>query len=457
MKITRIGITEWSILSAGIRSFFRFLRTGFCSSTRGFENLLPHGCALGRDPERASKPGRFVNHAMRVGLVAVFVLLTALTAAPAHAERIYAPDFLWERGIANKTDPIDIADAHLGISYRDDGALDSNGRFTTFANPNRFFDAPGLNCSGLVVSVCRFLFDKNLTLEEVMRDPQGNSGATSSLGKDWDFGWDLILNLSEGYSRRLVMPDGKNYAVADMDGLNSRGFDLHDRGAWRNVLAQMRSGRVYLGSISKLTRQRGYRVLHYHVVLMLPDNKGGIWLYHATRRSNVHRMDMNTQKGMSRFMSEFTGAQDDGKRIIVLESALPQLTPDTDSPSAGQNSTKMPESGRDQAKTSVCGISRAHRETSPDLPVPAPALPIIPESPTDNGNAPPAVAPTTPAVKGSAAEPVINHLAGRVYKPIPGVTTAIPRFVDAGKKAVRFLVQERNASAEGSRNLDQGA
>ncbi len=78
-----------------------------------------------------------------------FIFLACAFQSMAWADRIYAPDYLWNRGIAEKTDPIGIADTHLGIPYRDDGALDARGYFTTFADPERILDTPGLNCSGL--------------------------------------------------------------------------------------------------------------------------------------------------------------------------------------------------------------------------------------------------------------------------------------------------------------------
>ena len=84
---------------------------------------------------------------------------------PAIADNIFAPEYLWARKIADKKDPIDIANTHLGIPYRDDGALDDKGHFTTFAHPEEILDTPGLNCSGLVVSVCRYLFNKNWTYQ----------------------------------------------------------------------------------------------------------------------------------------------------------------------------------------------------------------------------------------------------------------------------------------------------
>ncbi|MGO9567362.1 MAG: hypothetical protein ACLP5H_07480 [Desulfomonilaceae bacterium] len=284
-------------------------------------------------------------------LIVGLVCLIILTAVPVAGDQIFTPGYLWERGIASKTGPIEIADTHLGIPYRDDGTLDSQGHFTTFNRPTRFFETPGLNCSGLVVSVSRFLFDKNWTLEEVTRDRLGNSGADSPLGKDWDFGWNLIFNLTEGKPRRVIMPEPGNYPVEGSDGLSLRGFDLHDASAWQKILPQMRAGRIYLGSISRPAPERGYRVLHYHVVLLLPDGKGGEWLYHATRRSLVHRMNIRTPQGMSRFMSEFRVSGGNAKKILIVEAPLPTLKPATETASgAGLPSRQQKADGEETAQ-----------------------------------------------------------------------------------------------------------
>jgi hypothetical protein len=143
--------------------------------------------------------------AVFVGLVLLF-LSGGLFAV---ADEIFVPEYLWKRHISEKTTPKDIADTHLGIPYRDDGVLNNEGQFTTFNRPDRIYPSPGMNCSGLVLSVSRFLLNKNFSLTAVTRDRQNNSGPGSPLGKDWDFGLDLILNLTEGIPRRVVMPDGK--------------------------------------------------------------------------------------------------------------------------------------------------------------------------------------------------------------------------------------------------------
>ena len=375
-------------------------------------------------------------------LIMGLVCLSILSAVPVAGDQIFAPDYLWERGIASKTDPIEIADTHLGIAYRDDGTLDSQGHFTAFDRPDRFFETPGLNCSGLVVSVSRFLFDKNWTLEEVTRDRQGNSGNNAPLGKDWDFGWDLIFNLTEGKPRRIIMPEPGNYTVEGSDGITLRGFDLHDSVAWQKVLSQMKPGRMYLGSISRPAPERGYRVLHYHVVLMLPDGKGGVWLYHSTRRSHVHRMNISTPQGMSRFMSQFKGSRGNAKKILIVEAMLPLLAPATET-------------------ASERGLPPTQQQVAQE-PTPAPTqetLPVMPLEARDTNrlqDAPPASGPSSPdtlaAAPGSppvAAAPqnvpelVINHLSGRVFKSFPELVTQIPRFADDSKNVIKFRFSNR--------------
>ncbi len=190
-------------------------------------------------------------------LIPGLLLVMMLTVPHVSADTLFAPDYLWAKKIAEKTDFIDIANTHLSIPYRDDGALDDNGRFTTFADPATFFESPGLNCSGLVVSVCRYIFNRNWSLAEAARDRQGNSGTNAQLGKDWDFGWDLIMNLSEGRPRRVVAPDRGVYSLENADGTTLTGFDLHDEAAWAAVLSQIKPGRVYLATISKPSNRRG--------------------------------------------------------------------------------------------------------------------------------------------------------------------------------------------------------
>ncbi len=360
-----------------------------------------------------------------------------------HAEEvIYAPEYLWKRGIDKKTNPIDIANTHLSIPYRTDGALDEHGHFTTFDRRDRKFGAPGLNCSGLVLSVCRYLFNKNWTLEEATRDRLGDSAEGSKLGKDWDFGWDLILNLTEGTLRRVVMPDGKDYPIEKADGMSLRGFDLHDEAAWKRVLSQMKPGRVYLATVSKPGSRNGYKVLHYHVALMLPDDKGSVWLFHATRLSKTHSMDLRTREGLHRFLWELRRTHIEPKHILIVESSPnPETTvasvPDGPAPVPATDSAP---SGR--------AADRDERTAEIDLldSLGAPKTP-----PRAGENRRPDARETPAAKPEDGSGLVINHLWGKVFDSYPELSSHIPKFGDNRKESVAFWFRNEGKAA---RSLD---
>jgi hypothetical protein len=371
------------------------------------------------------------------------LLIVLAAVASASAERIYAPPYLWNRGIASKTSPKDIADTHLGIRYRDDGALDAKGRFTTFNDPDKEYSTPGLNCSGLVLSVSRFLFDRNFTLAEAKRDREGNSGPGAPNGQDWDFGLDLILNLTDGVPRRILSPDGKEIPLDKIDGLAERGFDLHDTAAWSSVLGQMRPGRVYLGTISKPTRKKGYKILHYHVVIMIPDDKGGVRLYHATRRSNVHGMNLNTRRGLRRLMSQFRGSRDGPKKILVVEAVLPAAqTPAANKADESSGAPAEPGKAREEVNSAALkmldGVASG-KSGAPPTKQPQAAAPTKPLQAADRPETSQSNRPNAPNLE-------LHHLSGKVYKYIPDLVTQIPHFSDEEKTGIAFRFRGRGDS-----------
>ncbi len=379
--------------------------------------------------------------------ILIIAAIIALIPSLSFPVKLYAPDYLWKRGVAEKTDAIAIADTHLGIPYRDDGALDDQGRFTTFGRPDHFFDSPGLNCSGLVLSVCRFIFDKNWTLTEATRDRQGNSGQGAALGKDWDFGFDLILNLSDGVERRVIMPDGRAVNLDTADGMNLRGFRLDDRNGWTQVINQMRPGYAYFGDISKPAHQPGYKVIHYHVVIAIPDGKGAIWLYHATQRSNVHKIDINSSQGLAKFMGQFRGTRGDYKDILFVEAKLPDLTvASEDSSNRQDGAPPSPESMKSSPVDALPGLppgashekstpSVLQNETQGETPAPGNSLQNQSVDASHNGKE------DHKQVVGPQLE--LTHLAGKVFNKIPDIVTHIPKFSDDTKSAVTFIFQNR--------------
>ena len=110
----------------------------------------------------------------------------------------------------------------LGQPFRVDGAQDEEGRWVTFNRPDEISSAPGFNCSGFTVAAARLLLARPFSLAEATRDRRGDSGPASPLGPDWDFGLDLILNLSEGRALRTLpetpfslLPPGRTADIPD--------------------------------------------------------------------------------------------------------------------------------------------------------------------------------------------------------------------------------------------------
>jgi murein DD-endopeptidase MepM/ murein hydrolase activator NlpD len=251
----------------------------------------------------------------------LLIVITAIIAVAgiAWATEIPTPESLTQRGLKPGQGPIQTANTFIRIPYRVDGVLDENGRFTLFEKPELLYKSPGLNCSGLVVTLSRYLFDRNITLEQATYDRLNDSGPDAPLGDSWDFGWDLILNLSEGMARRVVMPDGKDHPIDGTDGRSLRGFDLLDDQAWEKVFPQFKPGYVYLASFSRSTSRLASGVMHYHVGLILADGKGGVWLYQTTRTGNTYRSDLTAEAGMNRFKTAFRKTKSGVKHILILE------------------------------------------------------------------------------------------------------------------------------------------
>ena len=118
---------------------------------------------------------------------------------------------------------------------------------------------------------------------------------------------------------RLVLGQWGVYCLPGAGRL--RGFDLQDDRAWAAVLPRMRPGRVYPFSISKPKRGR---LLHYHVGLFLPDEKGGVWLYQSTSTGQAYRAEMTSRRGMKRFKEAFRKTRTGVKKILIVETDIPR-------------------------------------------------------------------------------------------------------------------------------------
>ena len=237
---------------------------------------------------------------------------------------IYSPKLLIKREIKKKNNFISIANTFLSIPYREDGTLNRFGNFSTFKEPiDTTYSTPGLNCSGFVLSLSRYLLKKNFVIANAIADIKNDSGNHAIMGKDWDYGWDLIMNLSKDFPRKVIQPGGNNYALNAVDGLSLRGFDLTDLNAWKEVFYHMHPGNVYLASISKPTKRRGYRLIHYHVGIILVSLSHQAWFYHTTTKAHTHRLKISHHKDMSLFQTEFNNPKRSvPKSILIIEIQL---------------------------------------------------------------------------------------------------------------------------------------
>jgi hypothetical protein len=212
----------------------------------------------------------------------------------------------------------------VGIPYRQDGTIDEHGRFTLFARPELRFAGPGLNCSGLVLGISRFLLGRNISLKDAARDRLGDSGPGAPAGEDWDFGWDLILNISQGTPRTLLLP---GFRIADPEagsGNAPRGFIIHETGSLPELCGRMRRGFFYLVSFSVEGHRRGYGLQHYHVGIILPSATGEAWFYQTSgKRGRSVRWNLNSEDGRAAFRRAFADTDNKRKMMLVLEVDLP--------------------------------------------------------------------------------------------------------------------------------------
>lgn len=218
-----------------------------------------------------------------------------------------------------------LLDAFLGIPYRSDGAVNLQGRFTLFADPGVVFDTSGLNCSGFVLVAYRLIMQAPVSLEAAKQDRLQDSGPGAAKGQDWDFGWDFIQNLTEGYSPRLLIPQGETpLPQSGVDGATLRGFALRDAAAWRAAIAHLRPGELVLLSMSKPWNKNGYSLLHHHVALLLPTADGGRWYYHAVGKGGVTRTPLHDPAALKGLLDKYPASSLGERKVLMLVVDLPQ-------------------------------------------------------------------------------------------------------------------------------------
>jgi hypothetical protein len=214
-----------------------------------------------------------------------------------------------------------VLNAFLKIPYREDGAVNENGDYVLWANPQRTFSSPGFNCSGFLVSAARFILKKNFTLEESKRDFLGDSGPGSPFGEDWDFGLDIIVNLA-GPGAILFPYLGEEARIEDEKGkVLGLGANIHSPD-FKNILYSLNPGKIYFFAISKPDSRFKGGISYYHNGIIIPGQKGELWFYHSTRKGGVNRANLKSDQGYQNFLAWYPRTRGRGeRRIVFIEAA----------------------------------------------------------------------------------------------------------------------------------------
>lgn len=253
----------------------------------------------------------------------LFVVLSAYSLYHNAYAKIPTPSGL-KYAILTDDSPETILNAFLGIPYRIDGAINDDGRYVSFNRTDKFYQSSGLNCSGFVLEASRFLLQTNIPLEHAKRDRHEDSSVDSSYGQDWDFGWDLILNIGEGLSAQFILPNGQVAQPSETTALSPRGFDLHKPETWQELSERLKQKHLYLVSFNRDTNKKGYKMQHYHVGLFYVDEANHIWLYQTTGSARkVYRRDLSDPAQRAVFLKSFANAGQYRKYIAILEVPLP--------------------------------------------------------------------------------------------------------------------------------------
>lgn len=205
-----------------------------------------------------------------------------------------------------------------GIPYRSDGVLNKEAEFTKFANRNQNFSTPGLNCSGLVVSAFRYITGNNIKLDNAIKDINQDSEST-----DWDYGYDLILTLSKGYDRRVIMPYNKKSFIKNSTGSTLRGFEIGDISAWEDIFKKMKTNKLYMFTISKpVKKTKDYMFLFHHVGLIALDKEKNVLICHATRKSGIYVGNLKNKKILKHFIESYKNTKYGLRKILIIEVSI---------------------------------------------------------------------------------------------------------------------------------------
>lgn len=258
----------------------------------------------------------------RILCFAVFFFATALCRIPAHAASALLPQPLAASvETLQEISPAKAAEAFLDIPYRNDGMVNDNGQYALFNKPDTPLKTPGLNCSGMTLALARIVLAKNIAAADATKDKKNDSGPGAPDGHDWDFGFDLVMNLGEGFSHSVLVPAGQT-PPKYLTGKTAPAFSPHDQTFAADLLPRIRPDAIYFVSFSKSKTAHAPPYLHYHTAAIVRDGDA-VWLYSTTRQSRkVTRFNLAAAVDLARFRASFKNVPGSYKRLLIVE-ALP--------------------------------------------------------------------------------------------------------------------------------------
>ena len=203
----------------------------------------------------------------------------------------------------------------MRIPYRFDGAVSDDGRWIVWNSPERSLGSPGFNCSGFVLEAVRHLTGLDISLKDASFDRDGDSGEDSPLGADWDFGLDLILNFAPASSLKPY-PQSPKLSEGPSGRPIGWGADIHGE-EFVEILRNLEKGKIHLIAISKPDRRFKGGLSYYHVAVIHPESDGRIWIYQATGRAGVHRIDLSNTGGIATIRRYFPAIAGGGRRAVI--------------------------------------------------------------------------------------------------------------------------------------------
>lgn len=214
--------------------------------------------------------------------------------------------------------PAAVLQTLLGIPYREDGVRNDHQQYATFNAPDTVCASPGLNCSGLALEASRRVLERNIPVKEAARDRLGDSGPDSPSGRDWDFGFDLIMNIAEGTRHEILLPEGAAMPE-ELTGKTVPAFSPHAPAFADDLLPRITEDRLYLVSFSKHKTPDAPAHLHYHTGILVREG-AAVWYYGATHGSRrVIRLNLASPEGLAAFRRGFRNTGASHKRLTVIE------------------------------------------------------------------------------------------------------------------------------------------